>query len=110
MDGQFPFPLPIFKQFDSVQFRLSVVFFVGESGSGKSTLIEAIAYGINTVAVGSENLETDNSLHHIRSFFSRLQFVKNQKPNGTGSIFNQARMFPNNPSIYFERAVGNYWK
>ncbi len=79
VDGQFPFTLPIFQNFDSIHFKSPVVFFVGENGSGKSTLIEAIAYGMNAVAVGSENLETDDSLQHIRSFSSYLRFVKNRR-------------------------------
>ena len=76
----FPFTLPIFKNFDSIQFNSPVVFFVGENGTGKSTLTEAIAYGMRTIAVGSESLETDNSLNHIRSFSSHLRFVKNRPP------------------------------
>lgn len=31
--------------------------------------------------------------------------VRNQKLNGTGSEFLQARMFPNHPGIYFERRI-----
>lgn len=31
--------------------------------------------------------------------------VRNQKPNGTGTEFIQARMFPNHPDIYFERPI-----
>ena len=31
--------------------------------------------------------------------------VRNQKPGGTGTEFVQARMFPNHPSIYFERSI-----
>jgi glycosyltransferase involved in cell wall biosynthesis len=31
--------------------------------------------------------------------------IKNQKPNGTGSIFLQARMFPNHPSVFFEQSI-----
>lgn len=80
IDKQFPFTLPIFQNFDSIHFKSPVVFFVGENGSGKSTLIEAIAYGMNAVAVGSENLETDDSLHHIRSFSSHLRYIKNRRP------------------------------
>jgi predicted ATPase len=80
IDEGFPFTLPIFRNFKSVQFESPVVFFVGENGSGKSTLIEAIAYGMNAIAVGSENLETDDSLEHIRSFSSYLRFIKNRSP------------------------------
>lgn len=31
--------------------------------------------------------------------------VRNQKPDGTGTEFMQARMFPNNPAIRFERPI-----
>lgn len=31
--------------------------------------------------------------------------VRNERPNGTGSEFLQARMFPNRPDIYFERKI-----
>ena len=79
-EAQFPFTLPIFQDLDSVAFHSPVVFFVGENGSGKSTLIEAIALGMNAVAVGSENLETDPSLEHIRSFSTYLRYVRNRKP------------------------------
>lgn len=78
--GQFPFDLPVFSDFEQLQFESPVTFFVGENGSGKSTLIEAIAHGMNTVAVGSESLETDESLQHIRFFSSRLRFIRNKKP------------------------------
>ena len=79
-NGRFPFSLPIFSHFESIQFRSPVTFFVGENGSGKSTLIEALALGMNTVAVGSENLASDDSLQHIRFFSSHLRYVKNRQP------------------------------
>lgn len=40
---QYPFTIPVLKQFDFVEFNQPVTFFVGENGSGKSTLLEAIA-------------------------------------------------------------------
>jgi predicted ATPase len=76
----FPFTLPVFKDFEMIEFKSPVTFFVGENGSGKSTLIEAIAYGMNAIAVGSEDLNTDISLQHIRVFSSYLRFVKNRRP------------------------------
>lgn len=79
-EDEFPFSLPIFKAFQNLEFTSAVTFFVGENGSGKSTLVEAIAYGMNAVAVGSENLETDESLEDIRHFSSFFRFVKNRKP------------------------------
>lgn len=91
-DSQFPFTMPIFRDLDTVQFKSPVTFFVGENGSGKSTLIEAIAYGMNAVAVGSEAVEMDDSLQHIRDFTSCLRFVKNRRP-GRGFFFRAEDFF-----------------
>lgn len=77
---RFPFSLPVFKSLDEIPFDAPVTFFVGENGSGKSTLIEAIAHGMDAVAVGSDSLEADPSLEHIRHFSSQLRFVKNRRP------------------------------
>jgi len=77
---EFPFNLKIFNDFQPIHFKSQVTFFVGENGTGKSTLIEAIAYGMNAIAVGSEDLNTDESLRHVRSFSSHMRFIKNQKP------------------------------
>ena len=45
---QFPFTLPVFREFQSLSIDPKVTFFVGENGSGKSTFLEAIAtqYGL----------------------------------------------------------------
>ena len=45
----YPFCLPIFSDFESLDLDTDVTFLVGENGSGKSTLLEAIAiqYGLN---------------------------------------------------------------
>ncbi len=105
IENRFPFTIPIFRDFQPLQFKSPVVFFVGENGSGKSTLIEAIAYGMNAVAVGSENLETDPSLVHIRSFSSYLRFVKNRRPK-RGFFFRAEDFFGFIKRV--KREVGEY--
>lgn len=40
---EYPFSIPVIKQFKNLEFHPDVTFFVGENGSGKSTLLEAIA-------------------------------------------------------------------
>ena len=40
---EYPFSLPIIRNFRTLSFHPQVTFFVGENGSGKSTLLEAIA-------------------------------------------------------------------
>jgi predicted ATPase len=39
----YPFSIPVIKNFKKIEFRKPVTFFVGENGSGKSTLIEAFS-------------------------------------------------------------------
>lgn len=46
---QYPFALPVLRDFTALELHPSVTFLVGENGSGKSTLMEAIAtaWGFN---------------------------------------------------------------
>ncbi len=41
---EYPFDIPIIRNFKELELRSRIVFFVGENGSGKSTLLEAVAY------------------------------------------------------------------
>ncbi len=59
---QFPWTLPIVKNFEEIQFTKPVTFFVGENGSGKSTILEAIAAALKVPIAGSKRLEEDPSL------------------------------------------------
>jgi predicted ATPase len=76
---QFPFNLPLVKNFRPVEFRSSVTFFVGENGSGKSTLLEAIGAGLNLPAIGGEDISRDETLSHARAFCKHLKFTWRQK-------------------------------
>jgi predicted ATPase len=67
--NEYPYNIPVLKNFKSLKVKAPVTFFVGENGSGKSTLIEAIAVacGINAEG-GSQNFcfetqSTHSSLH-----------------------------------------------
>ena len=55
--------------------RGAVTFFVGENGSGKSTLLEAIAAAARLPAVGSEDLDADDTLDAQRALAGALQLV-----------------------------------
>ncbi len=68
----YPFDIPIIKSFDELQFHKPVTFFVGENGSGKSTLLEAIAAGVGSYTVGSEDIHTDESLAHARRLADKM--------------------------------------
>src|SRR5262249_15586901 len=95
--GQFPFNLPLVKNFEPVEFQSPVTFFVGENGSGKSTLLEAIVAGLNLPAIGADDLSRDTTLQHARAFGKQLKFAWRQKKNHRGfflraeDFFNFAR-------------------
>lgn len=73
--ASFPFNTPLVKHFQKIQFHSAVTFLVGENGSGKSTLLEAIAIGVDAVAVGGEDLDRDQTLGHMKTLAKQLNFV-----------------------------------
>ena len=58
----FPWTLPLIKNFEEISFEKPVSFFVGQNGSGKSTILEAIAAYTEVPLAGSYRLEDDQSL------------------------------------------------
>ncbi len=74
---EYPFNIPVVKNFESITLKSPVTFFVGENGIGKSTFIEAIAVslGLNPEG-GSQHFnfktrETHSSLSdflHVQTF------------------------------------------
>ena len=77
---RFPFSIPAFRELGSVDLTRPVTFLVGENGSGKSTFLEALAWAIQAVTVGSESLDQAPTLEHVRltrDFLNRPeQFLK----------------------------------
>jgi predicted ATPase len=66
--GRFPFNIPAFQSLDTVRFDKAISVFVGENGSGKSTLLKALALKINLPAIGSIELDQDETLTNFRVF------------------------------------------
>lgn len=66
--NKFPFSLPAFQNFESLGFSRPITVFVGENGSGKSTLLKALAIKLNLPAIGSSDLESDETLHEVKEF------------------------------------------
>lgn len=64
----FPFTIPAFQSLQDLSFERAVTVFVGENGSGKSTLLKALALKINLPAIGSLELELDDTLGNFRAF------------------------------------------
>lgn len=75
----FPFNLPLIQKFKEVVFQRPVTFFVGENGSGKSTLLEAIAAGAGSISVGSEDIQSDQTLAPAKRLSEQLKFVWQKK-------------------------------
>lgn len=62
----FPFTVPAIRTLRSIAVDVAVTFFVGENGSGKSTLLEGIAAAARLPAVGSADVQRDDSLQAQR--------------------------------------------
>jgi predicted ATPase len=56
-----------------------VTILVGENGSGKSTLLKSIAVAAESVAVGGDSLERDESLGHARALATYLRLSWTRK-------------------------------
>jgi predicted ATPase len=76
----FPWSVPVVASLELIEFTTPVTFFVGENGSGKSTVLEGIAAGIRAIAVGSADLEKDETLGAARAFAAGFRFERRQQP------------------------------
>lgn len=74
-EQDFPFNVPVISALEEIKFTSPVTFFVGENGSGKSTLMETIACAAGSVTAGSESVNTDPSLAHVRSLAQQLRLT-----------------------------------
>jgi predicted ATPase len=71
--GGFPFSVPAIRTLPRLEFNAPVTCFVGDNGSGKSTLLEAIALAARLPAVGSAELERDETLVQQRLLAGALR-------------------------------------
>ena len=92
--SQYPFSLPVVKNFNEIEFKSKVTFFVGENGSGKSTLLEAIAvkFGFNPEG-GSRNFTFSTAETHSE-LCSHLAMVRGARRAKDG-YFLRAESFYN---------------
>jgi predicted ATPase len=81
-DG-FPWNVPVVSALDALEFDRPVTFLVGENGSGKSTVLEGIAAGIHAIAVGSADIDKDDSLSGARRFAQAFRFERRRHPSVT---------------------------
>jgi len=93
LPDEFPFSLPIIRALDEMTFDAPVTFFVGENATGKSTLLEAIAAGLNCIAVGSADVGRDDTLGHARRLADALTLVRHGARPNTRLFFRAEDIF-----------------
>lgn len=91
---QYPFSLPVIRNFDTLTFHPKVTFLIGENGSGKSTLLEAIAvaFGFNPEG-GTKNFSFSTRASHSK-LHEYLRLAKSYKRPKDG-FFLRAESFYN---------------
>jgi predicted ATPase len=72
----FPWSLPVFRDLRRLELRAPVTCLVGENGCGKSTLLEGLAVGMGATAMGSRELDRDETLSAAREFASAYRFQR----------------------------------
>jgi predicted ATPase len=75
----FPFNVPIIQSLATIEFTTPVTFLVGENGSGKSTFLEALAVAARMIAVGSADIESDETLRAVRQLAQQLKLAWNRR-------------------------------
>jgi predicted ATPase len=95
-DEGFPWNVPVVAALDVMEFDKAVTFFVGENGSGKSTVLEGIAAGMRAIAIGSADINDDETLRAARRFASGFRFERRRHPRTTlffraGDVFGFTR-------------------
>ncbi len=71
----FPFNVQSVRSLERLTLDTDVTLFVGENGSGKSTVLEAIAAAARLPAVGSSDLESDETLAQQRRLARTLRLI-----------------------------------
>ncbi|NKB86973.1 MAG: AAA family ATPase [Acidobacteria bacterium] len=72
---EYPFHVPALRALEALEFTSPVTFLVGENGSGKSTFVEALAWASERVAAGSEAVDLDETLNHVRPLREIMRLI-----------------------------------
>ena len=92
--NEYPFTIPVIRNFKQIEFQKPVTFIIGENGTGKSTLIEAFAtcYGFNPEG-GSKNFNFNTASSH--SLFYKFLKISKTANFATDGYFLRAESFYN---------------
>ena len=81
---EYPFTIPVVRNFKEIKFQKPVTFIIGENGTGKSTLLEAFAvgYGFNPEG-GSKNFNFKTMSSHSELYnFLKISKTPNYAKDG----------------------------
>jgi len=90
---QFPFSLPIMRDFNQLSFKKPITILVGENGSGKSTFLEGIAASSDLPIAGGTEISQDKELEHAQILAEAFKLSWMQK--------NEKWLFPKSRRFYF---------
>ena len=89
----YPFSIPIVKNFGSIELHNKVTYFVGENGSGKSTILEALAIALRFNPEGGTR-NTIFSTHQTESsLWETMRITKGMKTINHGFFFRAETMY-----------------
>lgn len=102
--NEYPYSLPVIKNFETLEFHPKVTFIIGENGSGKSTLLEAIAtaWGFNSEG-GTKNFNFATRSSHS-NLWQKIRLSKSFRQPKDG-FFLRAESFYNVASNIDELGV-----
>lgn len=90
---KFPFTLPAFKDFNSLNMDANVILFTGENGSGKSTMLEAMAVHLGLPAEGGSRSHSYSTFDSHSDFWDQILLPRSSYPSET--IFLRSESFYN---------------
>ena len=74
--AEFPFSLPVFRNFEALRFEAPVTFFVGENGCGKSTLLEIVATALRLPSLTQRTIDTHPLMEVAREAVAGFRLVR----------------------------------
>ena len=96
----FPFTLPVFKGFKSLEMHPQVTFLVGDNGSGKSTLLEAVAVAYGFPAEGGSKAHNFATFDSHSELHDKLLLAKEDFPKDC--LFLRAETYYNFTTYAFQ--------
>jgi predicted ATPase len=105
---EYPFDLPLIRNFEELKLDSQVTFLIGENGSGKSTLIEALAVACGFNAEGGSKSFHFETLRSTSPLHEYLRVIRGPK-RPTDGYFLRAESFFNVATEIDQRDLASYY-